>query len=236
MSEKAKQIIDLSREPDTRLAPAAIAAVRTLRSGTELCLLTRDDPALLMQSLNLQFRSALAWRAEARMDHWETSIQLATDSPPVDTVEALVRDHRRLNELLGKALRRLNAGDMTGAAPMLQHFVAGLRAHLSVEDEILAPVLGPRPVPEPLQTMLHEHDELRQQIEALIQSLEAPAEGKAPQAWEVEPFVALLSGTLAKHEHREEEHLFPLWQRQLAALPAEQREALFRRLQAALAA
>jgi hypothetical protein len=57
-----------------------------------------------------------------------------------------------------------------------------------------------------------------------------------PEAWEVEPFVAILSGTLAKHEHREEANLFPIWEGRLAQRPAAEREALRQRVSAALAA
>jgi hypothetical protein len=55
-----------------------------------------------------------------------------------------------------------------------------------------------------------------------------------PDAWEVEPLVAILSGTLAKHEHREEQGLFPAWSARLAARPSGERDALLASVKARL--
>jgi Hemerythrin HHE cation binding domain len=230
------ETVDLRREPDSRLALSALAALRELRPGRALRLLTRDDPALLLRSLNLQLRDALAWGSASSEDGWEATVRLALDTPAQDALDALTRDHRRLDELLGRALRRLNAGDPAGARPMLEAFAAGLRRHVEAENGILAPELGPRPAVEPLETMLHEHDQLLLQLEEVEKCFaDAPA-GTVPEAWEIEPFVAILSGTLAKHEHREENNLFPLWAARLAQRPADERETLHLRVSAALAA
>ncbi len=227
--------VDLRRETDSRLTLAAHAAVRELRPGGALRLLTRDDPALLLRSLNLQLRDALAWSSDLRADGWEATVRLVLDTPVQDALDALTRDHRRLDELLGRVLRRLNAGDAAGAKPMLDDFAAGLRRHVEAENLIVAPELGPQPAVEPLEVMLHEHEQLLLQLDEVEKCFaEAPAEA-VPEAWEVEPFVAILSGTLAKHEHREEGNLFPLWAARLALRPAHEREALQRRVSTALA-
>ena len=63
--QDAVETVDLRHEPDSRLALAALAAVRELLPGHALRLLTRDDPALLLRSLNLQLRDALAWDGAA---------------------------------------------------------------------------------------------------------------------------------------------------------------------------
>jgi len=229
------ETLDLRREPGSRLALAALAALRELRPGGALRLLTREDPALLLRSLNLQLRDALAWGSAERDDGWEATVRLALDTQARDALDTLTRDHRRLDELLARALRRLNAGDPAGAKPMLETFAAGLRRHVEAENGILAPELGPRPAPEPLEVMLHEHDELLLQLEEVESCFaEAPA-GTVPEAWEIEPFVAILSGTLAKHEHREEGNLFPLWAARLALRSQPEREALHQRVRAALA-
>ena len=229
------ETVDLRQETDSRLALAALAALRELRPGRALRLLTREDPALLLRSLNLQLREALAWGSDLRADGWEATVRLALDTPVQDALDALRRDHRRLDELLGRVLRRLNAGDAAGARPMLEDFAAGLRRHVEAENLIMAPELGPQPALEPLEVMLHEHDQLLQQLDEVETCFtEAPA-GAVLEAWEVEPFVAILSGTLAKHEHREEGNLFPLWAARLALRPAQEREDLQRRVCAALA-
>jgi len=232
---ESSETLDLRGEPETRLALAALSAARELRPGGALRLLTRDDPALLLSSLNLQLRESLAWSSARGENGWEATLRLAVDTEARDALDTLTRDHRRLDALLGRALRRLNAGDPAGARPMLEIFAAGLRRHVEVENRILAPELGPRPAPEPLEVMLHEHDELLLQLQEVEKCFTEAAAGEAPEAWEVEPFVAILSGTLAKHEHREEGSLFPLWAARLARRPEAERDALHERVRAALA-
>lgn len=221
------EAFDLREEPESLVTLAALSAVRELKRGEARRLLTREDPALLMASLNLQLRDALAWESAAHAGHWETTVRLALDTAPRDVIETLVRDHRRLDELLGRALRRLNAGDVAAARPMLAELAAGLRRHAAVENELITPALAPAPV----EDMLREHDELLEQLAAVEEAL-----GESSEAWEVEPLVALLSGTLAKHEHREEENLFPLWRAALAARAEGEQRALHAQVMRALSA
>ena len=74
------ETVDLRQEADSRLALAALAAVRELRPGRALRLLTREDPGLLLRSLNLQLRDALAWGSEAGAGGWEATVRLAPDT------------------------------------------------------------------------------------------------------------------------------------------------------------
>lgn len=228
------QAVDLRGKPESRVHLAALAAVRELGPGRTCVLLTREDPALLMASLNLQLRDALAWETAPGADHWRTTVRPAADTLPRDLIDTLTRDHRRLDELLARALRRLNAGDAGRAKSLLDGFAAGLRRHVRAENDIIAPALGPEARFEPLEIMLREHVELTEQLQAVEQCFAEVPAGQAPQAWEIEPFVAILSGTLAKHEHREEGGLFPAWAAALGGRPAAEREALHARVQEAL--
>lgn len=219
-------MIDLSGEAESRRGLVALAAVRRLTSGRSILLRTAEDPGLLMESLNVQLRGALHWESAPSGGAWETLVQRAQDVPARDVVGLLVRDHRRLDEILAKALRRLNAGDTAGARPLLDAFADGLRRHAGAEDQLVASTLGPDPSFAPLETMLREHEELLVQLDAVEQCFAEAPEGTLPDAWEVEPLVAMLSGTLAKHEHREEQGLFPIWAARLAGRPPDVRDAL----------
>lgn len=206
-------------EPDSGRALAAIAALR--EAGGRLRLLTEAEPALLLAGLDLHLRNAVAWESRRIDAGWETVFRPADEAAPGGLVEQLVQEHRQLDALLGRALRRLNAGDADGALPLLAELAAGLRRHLRLEDEVLAAALGPHPGFEPLGQMLDEHRSLAAQLADLETALGA-------EAWELETYAALLSGTLAKHEHREETGVFPAWRARLAALPPAEREALSR--------
>lgn len=221
-------------EPGGRVTLAALAAVSELARGQSCVLLTREDPALLMAALNLRLHEALAWETEAQAGHWRTTVRPAVDTAPRDLIDTLTRDHRRLDELLGRALRLLNAGQTGPARNLLDAFAAGLRRHAGAENDLVAPALGFEARFEPLEIMLREHSDLMTQLEAVEQCFAEVPEGQLAQAWEVEPFVAILSGTLAKHEHREEVGLFPAWAAALASRPPAEREALHTRVRDAL--
>lgn len=227
-------IVDLHAEPPARVQTAAYYAVRDLGPGECVILLTAAAPELLMASLNLQLRDAVAWQIERVPRGWRTTVRRRADTAPSGVIDLLVRDHRRLDELLAIALRRVNANDLAGARPLLAEFAAGIARHLRAENELLAPRL-PAVVEadgaEHVGIMLREHDEILAQLE----QVEAAFGEGAPEPWEVEPFVAILSGTLAKHEHREESNLFPRWQGALDALAPDAAGALFDEVRRALA-
>lgn len=218
--------LDLRAEPASRVQTAAFYAIKDLRRGECLVVLTAEDPSLVMASIDLQLRGTVAAAAAPVAGGWRTEVRLRDDAAPRGIVDLLTRDHRRLDELLATALRRVNAGDLAGAGPLLETFAEGIRRHAETENEILAPALPHPAGPDGaghVEIMLREHDEILRQL-AEVEALAAGSE--APDAWEVEPFVAILSGTLAKHEYREEANIFPVWEAAIARLPQAERDAL----------
>ncbi len=228
------QTIDLRGEPGSRVHTAAFYAVKDLRRGDRLVLLTAEDPSLVMASIDLQLRGTIAAAIGPADGGWRTEVTLRDDAVPAGIVDLLTRDHRRLDATFAVALRRVNAGDLAGARPLVTEFAVGIRRHVEVENEVLAPVL-PHPAASDgvghVEIMLREHEEILRQL-AEVEALFA---GDAPEAWEVEPFIAILSGTLAKHEYREEANLFPVWEAAVARLPDAERAALEARAAARLA-
>ena len=234
MDEQHREV-DLRAEPPSRVQTAAFYEVRDLAPGETVLLVTAENPALMMQSLDLQLRETLAWRSEVSAGVYRTHVQLRSDTEVGETVDLLVRDHRRLDELFAKALRRVNANDVAGGRPLVEAFAIAIRRHVELENELLAPIL-PRPRgpdgSDHVEIMLREHEEILRQL-AEVES--CFAESEVPEAWEVEPFIAILSGTLAKHEYREESNLFPHWHAALDALVEPRRAELFGRARALLA-
>jgi len=218
------EVVDLREEPESRLALAALSVLRDMDRSVEI--LTRGDPSFVLRSLNLQLRDSLAWESAPASGHWRTTVRLAPDTAPTGILDQLVREHRHMDALLGRALRCLNAGDLAAARTLIGEVAADLRRHVGNENDLLAPALGADPAFEPLRIMLHEHEELLLQLDAVEEALDG-------EAWELESYVAMLSGTLAKHEHREETGLFPAWAVRLAAMDDESRAALERAFRAA---
>jgi hemerythrin-like domain-containing protein len=232
---RRERIADLRRQPEGRVQTAAFYEVRDLVPGESVVLLTRGEPGLLMESLNLQLHGVLAWETGRVAGAWRTAVRRRDETAPRDAIDLLARDHRRLDELLAHALRRVNAGDLAGAGPLVAEFARGIRRHIQVESDRLAPRLPAVVSPDGtdhVAIMLREHDEILGQLAELETAL---ATG-SPEGWEVEPFMAILSGTLAKHEHREEASLFPRWQAAVDALGAERSAALLAEVSEALQA
>lgn len=226
--------IDLRAERSARIQTAAFYAVKDLAKGAVLVLVTAHDPSLMMASISLQLRDVIAWTSTRTADGWRTEVRHREEAPPTGLVDVLTRDHRRLDELLATALRRVNAGDLKGAQPLVAELAIGLRRHIQVENDLLAPVL-PHPAGADgaghVEIMRREHDEIMRQLA----EVEALFGAESLEPWEVEPFIAILSGTLAKHEYREESNLFPAWDAALAHLANDGRADLERRASAVLA-
>lgn len=225
--------IDLRAEAPSRVQGAAYAALRDLGRGEVVTLLTSAEPSVLMQSLDLSLRHRLAWTISRDAAGFRVEVRHSDDAPARDVPELLANAHRGLDALFAEGLARVNTGDAAGAKPLLARFAAALRRHIAAEDDLLAPLFG---VPEdqvgasPVAVMKREHAEILQQLGVLEEALaEDP-----PPAGEAGAFCAILSGTLAKHEHREEANVFPLWRALLARRSEAERGELLERVRAAL--
>ncbi|MEW6613796.1 MAG: hemerythrin domain-containing protein [Pseudomonadota bacterium] len=222
---------DLRGQDPVAVRSQAFALARDLHPGQTAGLLVAEEPTLLMQSVNLQVRHRLHWEAEPMAaGGWRVELRHRDDVEPGTLMELLGRDHERLDRLFAEALHRVNANDVPTAAPLLGSYTLGLRRHVHVENLILAPAFEvPR---EPVTVMLEEHERIVEQLDILASFFE----DGLPAAGEVAPFFALLSGSLAKHEAREEQNLFPLWDAALKRRHAEaEQAALLERVKGILA-
>lgn len=205
------EMIDLR---DGSAGPAhtrAFYALKELQPGRSLDMLTAEPPEVLMQSLNQQLRYRIYWETVAAgVGYWRVRVRHRDDVEPTGVMDILLRDHERLDRLFAQILTHANAGAAHAIAPLLQEYSLGLRRHIHVENDVLAPAL---PVPrdsagsDPVSVMLREHDSLLEQLRIVMSLLQ----DDTPDAGALAPFMALLSATLAKHEAREEQNLFPLW-------------------------
>jgi len=207
---------------------AAFYALKDLARGGAVVLLTAEEPSLMMQSLDLQLRHNLAWsigRAEAG---WRVEVTHRADSLPRDVLDLLTRDHQRLDALLAQAMRLVNQGDINAATPPLREFAAALTRHVAAEDAVLA-LFGEAETrtDAPAAIMQREHREILGQLTLIGASLAADP----PQAGEIGAFCSILSGTLAKHEYREENNLFPRWRRAWTLMTAAEQAEMMSRAQ-----
>lgn len=233
MSADARTV-DLRGEASSRIQGAAYAALRDLGRGRTVTLLISTEPSVLMRSLDLSLRHRLSWTVFPDAGGFRVEVRHRDDAAARDVIELLSDAHRALDAQFLQGLSRVNAGDAAAAKPLLEAFAAALRRHIKAEDELLAPFFG---LPDgqvgasPVAVMQREHAEILQQLGVLEESLAA----EPPSAGEAGAFCAILSGTLAKHEHREEANVFPLWRALLGRRPEAERQGLLERLRTALA-
>jgi len=228
------KLLDLTGEPSSMLQSAAYHALKDLARGMTMIVLTAQEPSMMMQTVNLHLRDNLSWETtQDSPGHWRTVVRHREDVAATDVVDLLVRDHKRLDDLFARALHNVNAGNVVDAAPLMKAFSEGLRRHIDVENNILLPAFSAPRDPfggDPTSTMLREHEEILGQA-AVIESYFDEA---VPDAKEVSAFFAILSGTLAKHEYREESNLFPHWSAAIHKVSPDAQQALFRKVQLVL--
>ena len=67
--------VDLRSDPTGRVQTAAFYAVRDLAPGESVVLLTAASPELMMASLGLQLRDAIAWEIAREASGWRTVVR-----------------------------------------------------------------------------------------------------------------------------------------------------------------
>ncbi len=205
------QVLDLRALPPGRPAHTeAFYALKELPLGAQLVLVTAEDPQLLVAQLQLQLRNRLAATVERTAEDWHVHLRRREETAAVNLMDLLSRDHERLDRLFAEAITQVGARQVDTAVPVLREFLVGLRRHIHLENEFLAPRF---PLPrdphgsDPTSTMLREHDDILRQAQIIEDLLNAPE----ADVGEADTWFGLLAATLSKHEGREETRLFPLW-------------------------
>ena len=229
----AVDIHDLRDERPGHVIGAALDRVKAVRPGTAVTLILGQEPTLLMTSLNLQLRENLAWDIVEADGAWRVTVSHRSDTVATDVLTLLAADHKRVDGMLARALGLLNQGAAATAVPVLREFMVALKRHVAFEDGELAVSLGAAQAPsdQPAAIMLREHREIAQQLALVEETLAVePVDGS-----ELGIYCAILSGTLAKHEYREEHNLFPLWRVALSRRSEAERALLLEHAVVALA-
>jgi len=219
MTDTAAETIDLRDEPRPRMA--AFANLQEKGTDQPLEFVFADEPTLLMQAVALMLRNRIHWEiTEAADGAYRVRVVDRDTVEPETLTDLLSRDHERLDRLFAIALQHANKGEIAEAKPLIESCYQGLQRHIYCENEVLAPHFG---IPEggdsesdPSHQMIHEHDNI---LGELDQIRELAAMEELADASMIAALMGILSGSLAKHEGREESNLFPRWDAALKRHP-----------------
>lgn len=221
---------DLTRTPASQLQTAVFYEIKDMGRGETATILFAEDPAITLHSLNLQLRNNLRWELrEETGGRWRAVIHRAEDVPPVDVLDALKRDHKRLDAMFSRVIHLTDSGRLAEAHAVMRAFTEDLRRHLTVEHDLLARAIRTPPNAmgqDPNAAMMQEHNEILNQSVMIETSFEE--EDASPAS--IGPLLAILAGYLSKHEQREEAALFPIWTGALNKAPEQARAALLARV------
>jgi hypothetical protein len=225
---------DFRAYPEQQLQTAIFYTVRDLAPGTAHTLLFSCDPTLALRSVNLQLRSNLRWSLETRPDGWLAVLHRTEDVPASDALDALNRDHKRLDALFSQVIHLTDRGQLAAASAVMTDFGQSLRRHMDAEHRLLVAAI-PTPANaqgfDPSAAMLAEHQEILAQTVMIELAFEEPDAGTAS----ISPLLAILAGYLSKHELREESVMFPIWRGALARAGETAQHSLLEKTLAALA-
>jgi uncharacterized protein (DUF2249 family) len=198
--------LDLRGIPDAKAGPLLFSASQRLGIGQQIDLLIDRDPHTLLRATAFQLRDAISWAVHEADGQWRATVRPRKEAEAKDVVDLLTWDHYRLDRQFADVLAAANANRVQEAEAIFQDYWIGLRRHVHMENYILGPVLGGGEKKGPLADMLFEHDSLIQQSRIVDETFQEKDYGMLPA------ICAMLSGSLAKHENREENTLFPIWQ------------------------
>lgn len=200
-----KNALDVRGMSYTEAQPLVYAAAIRLSVGQRLHVLTDSDPAAMMRAVAFQLRDAISWSMESDGALWQIEVQPRAEAEAKDVVDLLTWDHYRLDHQFAQVLAAANENRIAEAESIFQDYWLGLRRHVHLENNLLGPVLGGGEEKGPLADMLFEHDSIIVQSRLVEETFDEKDYGMLPA------ICAMLSGSLAKHENREETTLFPIW-------------------------
>ncbi len=202
----AQNVIDVRGMSYTAAQPLVYAAMTRLAIGQHVQVLADTDPGAMMRAVAFQLRNAISWRFETDGKLWQIDVLPRAEAEAKDVVDLLTWDHYRLDRQFADVLAAANENRIVDAETIFNDYWIGLRRHVHLENNVLGQTLGGGEEKGPLADMLFEHDSIITQSRLVAETLLEKDYGMLPA------ICAVLSGSLAKHENREETTLFPIWQ------------------------
>jgi len=188
--------------------PGIFNTFKELGPGDSFVLINDHDPRPLLYQFQNEFdgefewwpleRGPLAWRVRI--------VKRRTKAVIRDVTDYMQEDHSRLDVILGAFQEAVKAGNWGEALSSFREFDLGLRRHIQGEEEVLFPTFEEKTGMTdagPTFVMKMEHTDIRDFLDKIMAATEAKDSEAAEQATD------MLTATLADHNMKEEQILYP---------------------------
>lgn len=181
--------------------------------------LVGEDPRALLAEMEDEEPGRFEW--SLLEDGAErTRLEVRRRAPgPRSITGYLQSDHRRLDAIVPDVERLAEAGDFATAAARFAEFVCGLGWHIDVEEQVLFPFFEAKTGMSggPTVVMRAEHRDIRDRMDGVTRALETR------QLPDVRGALGELMTLLSSHNLKEERMLYPMTDRAIDTVEAQER-------------
>lgn len=199
-------------------APAR-TALEALAPGDAL-ILAGEDPRALLDELDEESPGRFEWSIlEDSAERSRLEVRRRAAEGPRTVTGFLQGDHRRLDAIVPDVERLVDDAAFPAAARRFAEFMVGLDWHIDVEEQVLFPYFEVKTgmTGGPTNVMRSEHVEIRARMKRVTNALEA---GDATGARDA---LSELTTFLATHNMKEERMLYPMTDRAIETVEAQER-------------
>lgn len=203
-------------DADEEAARAALLDLPPTRS----LMLVGEDPAALLDELEEEEPGRFEWsHLEAGEEGARLEVRRRESAAPRTVTDFLQADHRRLDAIVPVVERLTGEGAFDEARARFSEFACGLGWHIDVEEQVLFPFFEAKTgmTRGPTTVMRQEHVAIRAGMQRVLATLEAKDEAATHGA------IAELTGVLSVHNMKEERMLYPMTDRAIESVEAQER-------------
>lgn len=195
------------------------AKLEALAPG-EAVVLAGEDPRALVDELEEEEAGRFEWSLlEDGEDRTRLEVRRRTSAAPRTVTGYLQADHERLDAIVPDVERLADAGSFPEARARFGEFACGLGWHIDVEEQVLFPFFEAKTgmTRGPTSVMREEHVDIKERMKRVASALEAGNVSAFRDA------LGELVGILSAHNMKEEKMLYPMTDRAIDTVEAQER-------------
>jgi uncharacterized protein (DUF2249 family)/hemerythrin superfamily protein len=195
------------------------AALEALGPG-EAVVIAGEDPREVVDELEEEDPGRFEWSLlEDSPERTRLEVRRRASEGPRSVTGYLQADHQRLDAIIPLVERLADAGSFAEARARFGDFACGLDWHINVEEQLVFPFFEAKTgmTQGPTTVMRVEHKDIRERIRHVVTALDAGDAARVGDA------LGELTTVLAAHNLKEERMLYPMTDRAIDTLEAQER-------------